>query len=83
MITSLYGGVRFIGVALGPPTFGWLMHKGTTPLFLAAAGLLAGTALAVSVFLDPRQILGKRATAQTRDRYVIAFAPRPRPRESQ
>lgn len=83
MITSLYGGVRFIGVAFGPPTFGWLMHKGTTPLFLAAAGLLAGTAVAVWLLLDLQQVLGQRAKAQTRDRYVIAFQPRPHPRGSQ
>ncbi len=83
MITSLYGGVRFIGVALGPPTFGWLMHKGTTLLFLTAAGLLVGTAIAVFAFLNLKEVLGAQATGQTRDQYVIAFAPRPRPRESQ
>lgn len=33
MITSLYGSVRFGGVALGPPVFGWLMTKQTWVLF--------------------------------------------------
>lgn len=33
MITSLYGSVRFGGVALGPPVFGWLMTKQTWLLF--------------------------------------------------
>ncbi len=82
MITSLYGGVRFIGVALGPPTFGWLLKQGTAPLFLTAAGLLGATAVLVFFFLNLQQVLGKQAISQTRDRYVIAFAPRPRPRES-
>lgn len=33
MITSLYGSVRFGGVALGPPIFGWLMTKQAWILF--------------------------------------------------
>jgi ACDE family multidrug resistance protein len=33
MITSLYSSVRFGGVALGPPIFGWLMTKETWILF--------------------------------------------------
>jgi ACDE family multidrug resistance protein len=28
MVTSVYGAVRFFGVALGPPAFGWLMEHG-------------------------------------------------------
>ncbi len=83
MVTSLYGGVRFIGVALGPPTFGWLLKQGTAPLFLTAAGLLGATAVLVFMFLDLQQVLGKEAGGDERDKYVIAFAPRPRPRESQ
>ncbi|WP_202080077.1 MFS transporter [Caldalkalibacillus salinus] len=33
MITSLYGSVRFGGVALGPPVFGWLMTMESWILF--------------------------------------------------
>jgi MFS transporter, ACDE family, multidrug resistance protein len=40
MITSLYGGVRFAGVALGPPAFGWLMAKKEWILFSSNALLL-------------------------------------------
>jgi len=81
MVTSLYGGVRFFGVALGPPTFGWLMHQGTALLFFSAAALLGLTATLTWFFLQLRQML--RATAQPKPRrpaFQIAFSP-PRPRE--
>ncbi|WP_353963310.1 MFS transporter [Tepidibacillus marianensis] len=38
-VTSLYGSVRFIGVAFGPPVYGWLMAWSRTGMFLATAGL--------------------------------------------
>ncbi len=43
-ITSLYGSVRFIGVALGPPVFSLLQNGGITFMFLSggAAALTAG-----------------------------------------
>lgn len=41
MITSLYHSVRFGGVALGPPIFGWLMTKETWILFGSNVALIA------------------------------------------
>lgn len=41
MITSLYGGVRFFGVALGPPLFGFLMEKSEMIMFIVPAALTA------------------------------------------
>jgi len=38
-VTSLYGSVRFIGVAFGPPVYGWLMDWSRTGMFLTTAGL--------------------------------------------
>ncbi|WP_180320847.1 MFS transporter [Alkalihalobacterium bogoriense] len=38
-VTSLYGSVRFLGVAAGPPVFEWLMNWSRTGMFLATAGL--------------------------------------------
>ncbi|WP_235848574.1 MFS transporter [Litchfieldia alkalitelluris] len=38
-VTSLYGSVRFLGVAIGPPIFGWLMNWSRTGMFLATASL--------------------------------------------
>lgn len=39
MITSLYGSVRFLGVAFGPPIFGWLMGISHQVLFLSVGGI--------------------------------------------
>jgi ACDE family multidrug resistance protein len=38
-VTSLYGSVRFLGVAIGPPIFGTLMAWSRTGMFLITAGL--------------------------------------------
>jgi MFS transporter, ACDE family, multidrug resistance protein len=37
-VTSLYGSVRFFGVAIGPPLFGWLMEWSRVGMFLSIAG---------------------------------------------
>ncbi|WP_307336038.1 MFS transporter [Caldalkalibacillus uzonensis] len=46
-VTSLYGSVRFLGVASGPPVFGWLMGWSRTGMFLTTAGLTLLTALLI------------------------------------
>lgn len=38
-VTSLYGSVRFLGVAIGPPVYGWLMGWSRTGMFLSTAAL--------------------------------------------
>ncbi|WP_093212273.1 MFS transporter [Sediminibacillus albus] len=38
-VTSLYGSVRFLGVAAGPPVYGWLMNWSRNGMFLSTAGL--------------------------------------------
>ncbi len=38
-VTSLYGSVRFLGVAIGPPIYGWLMEWSRTGMFLSTASL--------------------------------------------
>lgn len=38
-VTSLYGSVRFLGVAIGPPIFSTLMEWSRTGMFLSTAGL--------------------------------------------
>ncbi|CEG27455.1 major facilitator superfamily transporter YitG [Bacillus sp. B-jedd] len=53
-VTSLYGSVRFIGVAIGPPIFTRLMVWSTTGMFLSIAaltlvvGILAATLIHVN-----------------------------------
>jgi len=46
LVTSLYGSVRFFGVAFGPPLYGYLLARDTGLMFWSSAGLaLAGAAV--------------------------------------
>jgi len=50
LVTSLYGSVRFFGVAFGPPIYGFLMAKGTGIMFLSSAVLTLSGAILVLAF---------------------------------
>lgn len=50
LVTSLYGSVRFFGVALGPPLFSLLAARGWGVMFWSAAAL-AGVAALLALFL--------------------------------
>lgn len=75
MITSLYGGVRFIGVALGPPLFGLLMRYGHRPLFWTAAGLVLAAALLALWLVEPAEMLQNKGTSGSErpSRRTVAF----------
>lgn len=51
-VTSLYGSVRFIGVALGPPVYGWLMEWSRTGMFLSTGGLTFFIAVLAFFFIQ-------------------------------
>lgn len=55
MITSLYSGVRFIGVAVGPPVFTWLLDISRNVMFYSIAGLSALFGVIAIFFLKPKQ----------------------------
>lgn len=63
LVTSLYGSVRFFGVALGPPAFGLLMGYNRSLMFWSAASL-AGVAALLSVFLIKVRDMKKPATGR-------------------
>ncbi|WP_347487991.1 MFS transporter [Desulfoscipio sp. XC116] len=50
LITSVYGSVRFLGVAAGPPLFGYLMGISNAYMYWGGA-ILAGTAALTALFL--------------------------------
>ncbi|MEW6725354.1 MAG: MFS transporter [Bacillota bacterium] len=50
LVTSLYGSVRFLGVAAGPPVFSLLLQSGLKPMGWIPAGVTAATAV-LSFFL--------------------------------
>ena len=56
VVTSLYGTVRFFGVAIGPPTFGLLVGAGTTATFLGAAAVAAASGAVALFFISPRAL---------------------------
>jgi len=59
IITSLYGSVRFFGVALGPPIFGALSDRPFL-LYLGTAGLLGITLALSAIFIHrPQRLKGK------------------------
>ena len=56
LVTSLYGSVRFFGVAFGPPLFALLMGKGQPFMFWSGAALAAAAALLAAFFIHSRDI---------------------------
>lgn len=54
LITSLYGSVRFFGVAAGPPLYGYLMAKGTGLMFWSSAGLALLGAVVFFIFVSAK-----------------------------
>ncbi|CAM3799866.1 MFS transporter [Cohnella lubricantis] len=53
MITSLYSSLRFLGVAFGPPLFGWLMEISHRTVFITVSSLSFVTFLLVLFFVKP------------------------------
>lgn len=58
MITSLYSSLRFFGVALGPPAFGWLAGYSRAVLFGAVTGLAAAALALVFFLVKPPEAAG-------------------------
>jgi MFS transporter, ACDE family, multidrug resistance protein len=58
MITSIYNSLRFIGVAFGPPLFGWLMDKSHAVLFITVSGIAIVTLGLVFFLIKPEGKIG-------------------------
>lgn len=58
-VTSLYGSVRFLGVAFGPPIFSRLMEWSRTGMFLSIAGLTLIVGLLILFLLHVKGMDGK------------------------
>ncbi|WP_445670257.1 MFS transporter [Paenibacillus sp. PL2-23] len=57
MITSLYNCLRFLGVAFGPPLFGWMMDQSHRLVFISVSSLsLVTLALVFFLIKPPAQI---------------------------
>lgn len=56
LVTSLYGSVRFLGVAVGPPLFGYLMDAGNAYMYWGGAALAGIAALAAGFLIRVRDM---------------------------
>lgn len=56
-ITSLYGSVRFIGVALGPPAFSLLQDVGVSLMFLSGGGLALIWSILGVLFINEQRVM--------------------------
>ena len=56
LVTSLYGTVRFFGVAIGPPAFGLLIGAGAAVTFLTGAGIAAAAGLIAFFLIAPERL---------------------------
>lgn len=60
LVTSLYGTVRFFGVAIGPPLFGLVVGAGRSPLFFGGAAVAAAAAAAALFLIRPKVMTAGR-----------------------
>lgn len=58
MITSLYNSLRFLGVAVGPPLFGWMMDKSDRVVFITVSALSLITLGFVFFLIKPPRKVG-------------------------
>lgn len=63
-VTSLYGSVRFLGVAIGPPVYSTLMDWSRTGMFLSTAGLTLLVGLLCLVFIH----VGKKEPSKEKNK---------------
>jgi ACDE family multidrug resistance protein len=59
LLTALYGSMRFLGVAVGPPLFGMVEAWGTLPVYLGGAALGGVALIAALALLDAEALAGR------------------------
>lgn len=57
LVTALYGTVRFFGVALGPPAFGWAISMGRGTMFLLNSAITGAAALLAYFLINEKKML--------------------------
>ncbi len=56
-VTSLYGSIRFLGVALGPPAFSLLFNGGIYVMFLVGGAMGLATGIAGFFFINEERLI--------------------------
>jgi ACDE family multidrug resistance protein len=67
LITCLYGTVRFFGVALGPPLFGYAEKLTKPPVFFSTAGLCVLLGLLFLFLVKPDEVIPKEIQGVNKD----------------
>lgn len=76
-VTSLYGSVRFFGVAMGPPIFGKLMDVGRLPMFITGAVVAGAAALIALALINEKKLLAETPTAEQKKQKHRTWRPSP------
>lgn len=80
LVTSLYGSVRFFGVAFGPPIYGFLMARSVSLMFWSSAGLaLAGAILALIFIKSKKEDAGAGEASEKARKKPASFTFQPAP----
>ena len=66
LVTCLYGTVRFFGVAVGPPIFGYAEKLTKPPIFFSTAAICILIGILFWVLVKPGQIIPKDIQGQTK-----------------
>jgi MFS transporter, ACDE family, multidrug resistance protein len=66
-VTSLYGSVRFLGVAIGPPIYSALMDWSRTGMFLTTAGLTLFVSIMCIIFIKVSKKEPSKEKSQNKD----------------
>lgn len=74
IVTSLYGSVRFLGVAFGPPVFTWLLTYSATVMFLSVMGLSLLCAVLVLFLVHPSAKPADTQGQQLEDKKVFRLS---------
>ncbi|MFZ5597933.1 MAG: MFS transporter [Bacillota bacterium] len=77
LVTSLYGGVRFLGVAVGPPLFSLLMGLSRPAMFWSAAALAGAAALLGALLIRVRDIKTSVPSSPGREESAVTVSPVP------
>ncbi len=64
LITCLYGTVRFFGVAIGPPLFGFAEQLTKPPIFFTTAGICIALGVLFLICIKPDQLIPKQIQGQ-------------------
>ncbi|MCL6559383.1 MAG: MFS transporter, partial [Firmicutes bacterium] len=77
LVTSLYGTVRFFGVAVGPPLFGLLMGRSVNLMFWSSTAIVLIAGILAFIFIKPGKTAGQQEENTPKERGTFIYLPEP------